>query len=364
MKSKNKFKKLDVRKFVPNAPRSDAPPGTVEYVGKPRSERTRIELIEFNEAEVAEYAIEKPEQLLKFLDTEKIKWIRVTGVHDAELITRIGEIFNINQLELEDVTNTSQRPRMEERDGYLFMIFKALILNAEDQDVVIEQVSLVLGKNYVISFHETASDLFDSLRARILSGKGRVRKMKSDYLAFTMADVLIDQYFVILEDIGNTIESIESDLVLNPGSADQEAIYRIKRRLVYVGRTVWPVRELINEVERSDHGLIHDESRIYFRNIYDHTVQIIETLDSLRDLTSSMMDLYLSSVSLKLNEIMKVLTIFSALFIPLTFLAGVYGMNFKVLPELEWRLGYPMFWIICLVATALMLFYFRKKRWM
>jgi len=364
MKNKKKFRKLDLNKFVPRASGKNAPPGTVQYVGQPRVEDSRIELIEYNETDVSEYNIEQPEQLKKFLQNDYIKWIRVIGVHNIELIDRLGEIFDINQLELEDISNTTQRPRMEERDDYIFLIFKLLILNPEDKDVTIEQVSLILGKNYVLSFHETEPKLFDPLRARIIAKKGRVRKMKSDYLAFTLADVMIDQYFYVLEDIGNVVESIESELIMNPGSANQEVIYRIKRRLVYVGRTIWPVRELINEIERSDHILIHQESRIYFRNIYDHTVQIIETLDSLRDLTSSMMDLYLSSVSLKLNEIMKVLTIFSALFIPLTFFAGVYGMNFKFLPELEWEWGYPLFWMVCITATIVMLFYFKKRKWM
>jgi magnesium transporter len=364
MKNKTKFKKLDVHKFVPRASAKDMPPGTIEYVGKPREEKTRIDLIEYNESEVAEYKIERPEQLKEHLENNKVKWIRITGVHDAEVITRIGELFQINQLELEDLSNTSQRPRMEERDHYIFQMFKALLLNPDEKDVLIEQVSIILGENYVISFHETEPELFETLRKRILSGKGRVRKMKSDYLAFALADILIDQYFLILEDIGDTIENIENELIANPGAANQEAIYRMKRRLVYVGRTIWPVRELINEVERSDHFLIQEDSRIYFRNIYDHTVQIIETLDSLRDLTSSMMDLYLSSVSLKLNEIMKVLTIFSALFIPLTFLAGVYGMNFKFLPELEWRWGYFVFWAICVLATIFMIIYFKRKKWM
>jgi len=364
MKNKSKFKKLDVHKFVPSASGRYTPPGTVQYIGKPRTEESKIELIEFNESEAEKYKIEEPEQLRKFLLTEKIKWIRVTGVHDIELIARLGEIFHINQLELEDLSNTTQRPRMEERDHYIFLVFKALHLNSEDQDVVIEQVSIILGENYVLSFHETESKLFDDLRTRILTSKGRVRKMKSDYLAFALADILIDQYFYILEDIGNTVENIENELIINPDSANQEAIYRIKRRLVYVGRTIWPVRELINAIERSDHLLIHEETRIYFRNIYDHSVQIIESLDNLRDLTSSMMDLYLSSVSLKLNEIMKVLTIFSALFIPLTFFAGVYGMNFKIFPELEWHWGYPLFWTICIIVTIFMLFYFKRRKWM
>ena len=364
MKNKKHFKKLDVQKFVPRISGKETPPGTVAYIGKPRTEKTKIELIEYNETEVAEHVIEYIGQLKPFLSNDKLKWIRVTGVHDVDLISGLGELFQINQLELEDVTNTSQRPRMEERPGYIFLVFKALLLNPVDKEVSIEQVSIILGENYVLSFHETEPELFDTLRQRILKGKGRVRKMRSDYLAFALSDIIIDQYFLILEDIGDNIEEIENELILNPGGANQESIYRLKRRLVYVGRTVWPVRELINEVERSDHPLIHEESRIYFRNIYDHTVQIIETLDSLRDLTSSMMDLYLSSVSLKLNEIMKVLTIFSALFIPLTFFAGVYGMNFKFLPELEWQWGYPIFWIFCVVVTVLMLFYFKRRKWM
>ena len=364
MKNKSKFKKLDVKKFVPKASGKDAPPGTVQYVGIPREEKTRIDLLEYNETEVTEYNIEKVSQLKPLLETDKIKWIRVTGVHDVELITTIGELFQINHLELEDISNTSQRPRIEEREKYLFMIFKALLLNPDNKDVTIEQVSLILGENFVLSFHETDSKLFDSLYTRILSGKGRVRKMKSDYLAFALADILIDQYFVILEDIGDSVETIESELVLSPGSGDQESIYRMKRRLAYVSRTIWPVRELINEIERSDHVYLHPETKIYYRNIYDHTVQIIESLDTLRDLTSGMMDLYLSSVSLKLNEIMKVLTIFSAVFIPLTFFAGVYGMNFKFLPELEWRWGYPMFWIVCVIASVLMLIYFRRKKYL
>ena len=361
---KHKFKKLDVGKFVPKTSGKALVPGTVKYVGAERNATSRIDLIEYNDAEVAEYHIEDPDQLLPFLQNENTKWIRVTGIQNSELIARIGELFHINQLELEDLSNTTLRPRMEEREHYIFQAYKALLFNAEDREVTIEQVSLVMGRDFVISFHETEPVLFDPLRNRILHSKGRIRKMNSDYLAFAIADVMIDQYFTILEDIGDTVQNIESELVLNPDQANQEAIYRMKRRLVYVGNTIWPVRELINKLERSDHELIHDETRIYFRNIYDHTVQIIETLESLRDLTSSMMDLYLSSVSLKLNEIMKVLTIFSALFIPLTFLAGVYGMNFKYLPELEWKLGYPMFWGISIVATIGMVFYFKRRKWL
>jgi magnesium transporter len=364
MKNKSKFKKIDVRKFVPKASGQNTAPGTVQYIGKPRQEHSRIELTEYDEFEIAEYTLDHPDQIIPFLKSDKIKWFRIIGVHDDELIARIGEIFQINQLELEEISNTSQRPHLEEREDYIFMVFKALLINPEDREVTIEQVSLLLGEKYVISFHETEPKLFDSFRARILNTKGKVRKMQGDYLVFLLADVLIDQYFYILEDIGDTIEGIESEIIINTSNTNQEAIYRMKRRLVYVGRTVWPVRELINKIERSDHPLIQDQSRIYFRNIYDHTVHIIETLDSLRDLTAGIMDLYLSRVSLKLNEIMKVLTIFSALFIPLTFFAGVYGMNFEFFPELKWHYGYALFWIVSIVASIFMLIYFKRKKWM
>ena len=239
MKNKNKFKKIDVHKFVPRVAAKDTPPGTLQYVGRPRTEPCKIELVEYNESDAEKHHIEGPEQLSRFLTTDKIKWIRVTGVHHVDIVARLGEIFQINQLDLEDIANTTQRPRMEERDKYIFQIFNALLINPEDKDVTIEQVCLILGQNYVLSFHETESKLFDALLKRILVSKGRVRKMQSDYLSFALADVMIDQYFLIIEDIGNTIETIESELILNPGSANQEIIYRMKRRLVYVGRTIW-----------------------------------------------------------------------------------------------------------------------------
>ena len=365
MKRKRKLKKIDLRKFVSKTAKRGSIPGTVEYIGQPRVEDVKIEILEYDESTIiSENVLSSVKELEPYLTHPGIKWIQITGVHNSEILSEIGKLFKIISLDLEDIANTTQRPRIEERENYIFMVFKVLQLEQESRDVNIEQVSIVLGPDYVITFHETTPLIFETLQTRILTGMGRVRKMKSDYLVFTITDIIIDQYFALIEDIGETIEETEEELIASPGQASQEAIYKLKRRLGYVKKSIWPAREVLNQLQHSDHELINEETKIYFRNIYDHTIQIIETLESLRDLTSGMMDLYLSTVSYKMNEIMKVLTIFSTIFIPLTFFAGVYGMNFKYLPELEWKSGYYIFWGIMITITIVMLFYFRRKKWL
>ncbi len=365
MKRKRKLKKIDLHKFVSKTAQRGSIPGTVEYIGHPRKEDVRIDLLEYDESTIInDHVIKSVEDLKAYIDSPGIKWIKVTGVHNSQILSEIGNLFKIISLDLEDIANTTQRPHIEERENYIFLVFKVLQLEPETREVIIEQVSMVLGPGYVISFHETAPKIFETLHTRIVTGKGRVRKMKSDYLVFTITDIIIDQYFTLIEDIGESIEETEEELIVSPGQASQEAIYKIKRRLGYVKKTIWPAREVLNQLQRSDHQLINDGTRIYFRNNYDHTIQIIETLESLRDLTSGMMDLYLSTVSYKMNEIMKVLTIFSAIFIPLTFFAGVYGMNFKFLPELEWKYGYYIFWGIMVTITIIMFIFFRRKKWL
>lgn len=364
MKRKRKLKKIDLRKFVSKTAKGGSIPGTVEYIGQPRAEDVRLEVLEYNETTTKESVIGTVEELEGYLKHPGIKWIQVTGVHNSEILNEIGKQFNIISLDLEDIANTTQRPRIEEREGYIFMVFKVLQLDPESREVSIEQVSIVLGSDYVLSFHETTPQIFETLQTRIIAGLGRVRKMESDYLVFAITDIIIDQYFTLIEDIGETIEETEEELIASPGQSSQEAIYKLKRRLGYVKKTIWPAREVLNQLQYSDHQLIKEGTKIYFRNIYDHTIQIIETLESLRDLTAGMMDLYLSTVSNKMNEIMKVLTIFSTIFIPLTFFAGVYGMNFKYLPELEWRYGYFMFWGVMVLITIIMLLFFRRRKWL
>jgi len=364
MKRKRKLKKLDLRKFVSKTAKGGSIPGTIEYIGQPREEKVKIEVLEFDELTTKEAVFSSVDELKPYLEHPGIKWFQVTGVHNSDILNEIGNLFKIIPLDLEDIANTTQRPRIEEREDYIFMVFKILQLEQESRDVNIEQVSIVLGHDYVITFHETIPLVFETLQTRILTGLGRVRKMKSDYLVFAITDLIIDQYFTLIEDIGETIEDTEEELIASPGQSSQEAIYKLKRRLGYVKKSIWPAREVLNQLQHSDHMLINEETKIYFRNIYDHTIQIIETLESLRDLTSGMMDLYLSTVSNKMNEIMKVLTIFSTIFIPLTFFAGVYGMNFKNLPELGWYYGYYMFWGVMIIITLIMLFFFRRRKWL
>ncbi len=364
MKHKRKLKKIDLHKLVPKTIREGTVHGAVEYIGKPREGKIKIDLLEYDESTVKETEIGSLKNLKDHLNSPMKKWIRVTGVHDAKLLGEIGEIFKINAIDIEDIANTTQRPGIEERENYIFLEFVLLQLDPQTHDVINEQVAIILGRDYVITFHETSPDVFKSLYNRILTSKGNIRKLHSDYLVFALTDIIIDQYFLLLEDIGETVEDIEDELVTSPSGSNQEAIYKLKRRLIYVKKTIWPAREVLSSLQRSDHVLIDDSTRIYFRNIYDHTVQVIETLESLRDIMAGMMDLYLSSVSNRMNEIMKVLTVFASIFIPLTFLAGVYGMNFKNFPELEWKYGYFTFWGICVVASIAMLLYFRRKKWL
>ncbi len=364
MKRKRKLKKIDLLKFVSKTAKRGSIPGTVEYIGHPREEKVKIEILEFDELTTNEVIFNSVDEMKPYLEHPGIKWFQVTGVHNSDILNEIGNLFKIISLDLEDIANTTQRPRVEEREDYIFMVFKVIQLEQESRDVNIEQVSMILGHDYVITFHETTPLVFETLQTRILTGLGRVRKMKSDYLIFAITDIIIDQYFTLIESIGEIIEETEEELIASPDQSSQEAIYKLKRRLGYVKKSIWPAREVLNQLQHSDHQLINEEAKIYFRNIYDHTIQIIETLESLRDLTSGMMDLYLSTVSNKMNEIMKVLTIFSTIFIPLTFFAGVYGMNFKYLPELDWRNGYFIFWGIMIVITIIMLIFFRRKKWL
>jgi magnesium transporter len=365
MKRKRRLKKIDLRKFVSKTAKRGSIPGTVEYIGQPRIEDIKIEILEYDESKIInKKVVNSVKELEPYFEHPGIKWIQITGVHNPDILNEIGKQFKIISLDLEDIANTTQRPRIEERDEYIFMVYKVLQLDRENREVNIEQVSIILGLNYVISFHETTPEVFEILQTRILTGLGRVRKMKSDYLVFAITDIIIDQYFTLIEDIGETIEETEEELLASPGQSSQEAIYKLKRRLGYIKKSIWPAREVLNQLQHSDHELVHEETKIYFRNIYDHTIQIIETLESLRDLTSGMMDLYLSAVSLKMNEIMKVLTIFSTIFIPLTFFAGIYGMNFKGIPELEWKYGYFYFWGIMIIITLFMLAFFRRRKWL
>ena len=340
------------------------PPGTLVYTGERKLESVRITVIDYDENSFQEKQVTKIEDCFEFKKTPTVTWINIDGLHDVEIIEKIGKQYDFHPLVLEDIVHTGQRPKFEDLESYIFIVLMMLRFDDESQTVISEQVSLVLGPNYVISFQENIGDVFEQIRDRIRNAKGRIRKMESDYLVYALLDAIVDGYFLILEKLGEKIESMEEELVSNPTDKTLQQIHNMKREMVYLRKSVWPLRELINGFERSESDLIRDTTGAYLRDVYDHTIQVIDTVESFRDMVSGMLDIYLSSISNRMNAVMKVLTIIATIFIPLTFVAGIYGMNFENMPELKWRFGYFGVWLIMIIITGCMVFYFKKKKWL
>lgn len=296
------------------------------------------------------------------LEEKQITWIDVDGVHQPEIVEEIGTLLDIHPLVLEDILNTAQRPKMEDFGKYIFVVLKMLSL--EENEIASEQISFILGQNFVISFQEREGDIFDPIRERIRHAKGKVRKMGSDYLVYALADAVVDDYFAVLEKIGEQIEDMEDEVVTNPTSETMQTIHNLKRNIILLRKSTWPLREVISELERGETVLIDEKTGIYFRDVYDHTIQVIDIIETLRDVVSGMLDIYLTSISNRMNEIMKVLTIIATIFIPLTFIAGIYGMNFVYMPELGWHWGYFAVLLSMIFVGACMVVYFRKKKWL
>ena len=340
------------------------PPGTLVHVGERKVGKARITIIDYDERHFEEKEAKNVEESFPFKDKPTVTWINIDGVHQLEILEKIGEHFNIHPLVLEDIANTGQRPKIEDFVDYIFLTLKMLRYSESEKETKVEQVSVILGSNFVISFQESEGDVFDSIRERIRADKGRIRKMGSDYLAYALMDAIVDNYFTILERLGDRIEDFEEELVVNPTPETLQAIHHLKREMIFLRKSVWPLREVINRLERWESSLIKKSTSIYLRDLYDHTIQVIDSIETFRDVLSGMLDIYLSSVSNRMNEVMKVLTIIATIFIPLTLIAGIYGMNFRFMPELEMSVGYPIVLLIMLSIGVLMIFYFRKKRWL
>jgi len=341
------------------------PPGSLVHIGEKKAEEVKITIIDYDETHFQEKVIKTIEECIPFKDKPTVTWINVDGIHQVELLEKLGQCYGLHPLTLEDILNTDQRPKIEDFGDYVFIVLKMLYYRDKTDEIVTEQMSLILGSNFVISFQEgIEGDLFDPIRERIRSEKGRIRKMGADYLAYSLLDSIVDYYFVILEKLGERIESLEEKLVANPNPETLQIIHNLKREMIFLRKSVWPLREVISGLERGESSLIKESTRIYLRDVYDHTIQVIDTIETFRDMLSGMLDIYLSSVSNRLNAVMKVLTIIATIFMPLTFLAGIYGMNFKFMPELEWRWGYPLIWMVMLGIGVFMLFYFKKKKWL
>jgi len=340
------------------------PPGALIHIGEKKTDKIKISVLDYSIGKYDEKEIKKIEDCYSYKRKPSITWINIDGLHEVDVIEKIGKYFDIHSLVLEDILNTDQRPKMEDYEKYIFLVLKMLYSDDKTNEIHSEQVSLVLGNNFVISFQETIGDVFDSVRERIRGSKGRIRKMGSDYLAYSLIDAIVDNYFIILEKIGEKIESMQEDIIKNPNPQNLNHIYKLKRDMIYLRKSVWPLREVINGLLRGESKIIKKSTNIYLRDLYDHTIQVIDTVETFRDMISGMLDIYMSSVSNKMNEVMKVLTIFAAIFIPLTFIAGVYGMNFHYMPELSLTWGYPAVWIVIIIVGVTLLFYFRHKKWL
>jgi magnesium transporter len=339
-------------------------PGTLVFTGEKKAEKVRIRIIDYDETQLEEKEAETVEECFPFKDKPTVTWINIDGLHDLELIEKIGKQFGLHPLVMEDIVNTGQRPKLEDFEDHVFVVLKMLYYDQKKNELEEEQISLILGENFVISFQERVGDIFDPIRERIRTGKGRVRKAGADYLAYVLIDSIVDNYFVILEQIGEKIEDAEQELAVNPTLETLQAIRAFKKEMIFLRKSIWPLREVVNALERGESSLINESTLIYLRDVYDHTIQIIDTVESYRDMLSGMLDVYLSSISNRMNEVMKVLTIFASIFIPLTFVAGIYGMNFAFMPELGWRWGYfGVLLVMAIVAIALIV-YFKRKRWL
>ena len=339
------------------------PPGSLVHIGERKAEKTKITVIDYDKEHLEERQIKKIDDCLPFKEKSTATWINLDGLHDVNILEKFGKSFGLHHLLLEDILNTDQRPKVENYNDYLYIVVRMLEYNKEESKLSSEQVSMVLGPNYVISFQEKEGDVFDSIRDRIRSDKGRIRKMGSDYLLYSLLDNIIDSYFIILENIGEKIELMEDELISSPSENTLQNIYNLKRNILSFRKSVWPLRELINNLEREE-SLIGENITFYLRDLYDHVVHVIDTIETLREMLTGMLDIYLSSISNRMNAVMKVLTIIATIFIPLTFIAGVYGMNFKYMPELEWHWGYPVALLVMFAIFIIMMFYFWRKKWL
>ncbi|NIN65646.1 MAG: magnesium/cobalt transporter CorA [Anaerolineae bacterium] len=340
------------------------PPGTPMHVGKKRAEGAKITVLNYDDAQFREAEVQTVDECLPFRDSPTVTWINVDGVHEVEILERLGECFGLHPLVVEDIVNTDQRPKVEDYGDYLYIVLKMLHYDTTGKEIITEQTSLILGERYVISFQEREGDVLDPIRERITSNKGRIRKMGADYLAYTLIDAIVDNYFFVVESLGEEVDLLEEELVTNPTPETLQTIHELKREMVFLRKSVWPLREVIGTLERGESSLMRESTGVYLRDVYDHTIQVIDAVETLRDIVSGMLDIYLSSISNRMNEVMKVLTIIATIFIPLTLIVGIYGMNFRYMPELGWRWGYLMVWLVMLGVGSSMVVYFKRRTWL
>lgn len=339
------------------------PPGTPIFVGEKKAREAKISIIDYDARNVEYKEDVDVKECLPYKEKPTVTWINVTGLHSIALIDELGSKFGLHPLTIEDILNTHQRPKVEVFDDYAFVSIKMSFFGEESGELEVEHVGIVLGENFVLTFQERPGDVFDPVRARI-NQRGRITKQGADYLAYALIDTIVDNYFGILEQVDERIEDMEEELVGNPGPETLEGIYILKRQMIILRKSAWPLREIVNGLQKTDSGLVKDSTKPYLRDLYDHVIQVIDTVETHSEMIAGMLEIYLSSVSNRLNDIMKFLTIFATIFIPLTFVTGIYGMNFRYMPELDWKYGYFVAIGVMVVIGLSLLAYFKKKDWL
>jgi magnesium transporter len=339
-------------------------PGTPVHTGAQRVEHARLHMIRYNRSQIEEKDIERAGECFPTPDPNLVTWLNIDGLHDTALLTELADNAELHPLVLEDVVSIGQRPKEEEYGRQHYIVLRMLELDRAKDQVLSEQISIVVGPNYVLSFQEAPGDVWDPVRERLRTGKGNIRGKGADYLAYALMDAIVDEYFKVVEILSDQLDKVEQDVMDNPDRETIGEIHHLKGELLVMRKAVWPLRDLFNSLIRDESERFSADTKVFLRDLYDHAFQIIDAVETMRDVTSGLIDLYLSSVSNRMNEVMKVLTIIGTVFIPLTFIVGVYGMNFDTFPELHWKYSYPVLWVIMLVVAFVMLRYFKRRHWL
>lgn len=340
------------------------PPGTPVFVGEQKAEKTKITIINYDHENIETRVVENVAECFPYKDQPKVTWINIDGLHDVVLLEQLGTYYGLHSLIIEDILDTQQRAKVDSFEKYILIVLKMHIYDEKTDEIYVEQVSIILGENFVLTFQEQEGDVFDPIRNRLSNNKGHVRKAGADYLAYALVDAVIDGYFEIIELLSKQIETVEDEVMDDPERELLQEIHFLKRELIFFRKSLWPLRNLIHALDRQETPLIKESTRIYLRDLSDHVFQVIDTIETFRDMMSGIHDVYLSNVSNKMNEIMKFLTIIGTIFIPLTFIAGIYGMNFEYMPELHWKWGYFGVLALMLGMGLVLIGYFRHKRWL
>lgn len=343
--------------------KSGLPPGTLIHIGKKRASKVRITAIDYTESLYNESEFQDISNCFPFKETSSTSWINIDGIHNTEIIEALGNHFGHHPLLMEDILNTLSRPKLEEYEDYLFLNLKMLGIGKDQNAIISEQVSLILGKNYVISFQEQPGDIFDSIRVRIRESKGNIRKRKADYLFYRLIDTVVDHYFFIIEHLSERIEKLEDIILVTQSTHILHQIQDLKTQLIQIRKAISPLREAVSLLQKDEVKLIHKNTLQYFRDVYQNLIQVSESIDIYREMTKNLMDLYQSGINNRMNQVMQVLTVIATIFIPLTFIVGIYGMNFDNMPELHWKYGYFIIWGIMVTVVLFMLKYFKRKKW-